>query len=131
MTSGVTQGYILGPLLFLIFVNHLPIIASSTARLFADDTKLYRQIKNIRDCDILQDDLNEFSAWSKIWLINFNALKCLVLRIREAIRYINTLDGVNLESVDSQKDFGVTISKTLKPATHIDIITKKAHQKKE
>ena len=111
-------------------MNDLPNIASSTARLFADDTKLYRQIKYIRDCDILQDDLNEFLAWSKIWLINFNALKCLVLTIREANRYINTLDGVNLESVDSQKDFGVTISKTLKPATHIDIITKKAHQKK-
>ena len=43
--------------------------------------------------------------------------------------YIYTLDGVNLESVDSQKDLGVTISKTLKPATHIDIITKKAYQK--
>ena len=47
----------------------------------------------------------------------------------EAIRYIYTLDGVKLESVDSQKDLGVTISKTLKPATHIDIITKKAYQK--
>ena len=129
VTSGVPQGSILGPLLFLIFVNDLPNIASSTAKLFADDTKLYRQIKNIRDCDILQDDLNEFLAWSKIWLINFNALKCIVLRIPEAIRYINTLDGVNLESVDSQKDLGVTISKSLKPATHIDIITKKAYQK--
>ena len=129
VTSGVPQGSILGPLLFLIFVNDLPNIASSTAKLFADDNKLYRQIKNIRDCDILQDDLNEFSAWSKIWLINFNALKCIVLRIREAIRYIYTLDGVNLKSVDSQKDLGVTISKTVKPATHIDIITKKVYQK--
>ena len=73
--------------------------------------------------------LNEFSEWSKIWFINFNAIKCMVLRIREAIRYIYTLDGVNLESVDSQKDLGVTISKTLKPATHMDIITNKAYQK--
>ena len=84
---------------------------------------------NIMDCDIIQDDLNEFSAWSKIWLIKFNAIKCIVLRIREAIKYIYTLDGVNLESVDCQKDLGVTISKSLKPATHIDIITKKAYQK--
>ena len=49
--------------------------------------------------------------------------------MREAVRYIYTLDGVHMESVDSQKDLGVTISKTLKPATHIDIITKKAYQK--
>ena len=113
MTSWVPQGSILGPLLFLIFVNDLLSIALSTAKLFADDTKLYRQIMNITDCDILQNDLNDFSAWSKIWLIKFNAIKCIVLRIREAIRYIYTLDGVKLESVDSQKDLGVTISKTL------------------
>lgn len=129
MTSGVPQGSILGPLLFLIFVNDLPNIAASTAKLFADDTKLYRTVKNTQECDILQDDLNKFSAWSKTWLIKFNALKCVVLRIREAIRYLYTLDGVNLESVENQKDLGVTISKTLKPTTHIDIITKKAYQK--
>ena len=117
VTSGVPQGSIFGTLLFLIFVNNLYSKALSIAKLFADDTKLYRQIMNIRDC--LQDDLNEFKAWSKIWLINLNATKCIVLRIREAIKYIYTLGGVNLESVDSQKDLGVTISKTLKPATHI------------
>ena len=83
VTSGVTQGSILGP----VFVNNLPSVTLSTAKLFADDTKLYRQIMNIMDCDILQDDLNEFSAWSKIWLIKFNAIKCIVLRIREAIRF--------------------------------------------
>ena len=69
-------------------MNDLPNIALSTAKLFADDTKLYRQIINIMDCDILQDDLNDISVWSKIWLIKFNAIKCIVLRIREAIKYI-------------------------------------------
>ena len=57
VTSGVPQGSILGPLLFPVFVNDLPNIALSTAKLFADDAKLYRQIMNIMDCDILQDDL--------------------------------------------------------------------------
>ena len=80
----------------------------------SDKSSLSKHLESIRDCDILQDDLNGFSAWSKIWLINFNAVKCAVMRIREAIRYIYTLDGVNFISVDSQKDLGVTISKTLK-----------------
>ena len=86
VTSGVPQGSILDPLLFFVVVNDLPSIALSTAKLFSDDTKLYKQIINIMDCGILQDDLNEFSAWSKIWLIKFNAIKCIVLRLREAIR---------------------------------------------
>ena len=60
VTSGLPQGSIFGPLLFLIFVNDLPSISSPTAKLFADDTKLYRQIIKIKDCDILQDDFNEF-----------------------------------------------------------------------
>ena len=83
---GPPQGSILDPLLFFVVVNDLPSIALSTAKLFSDDTKLYKQIINIMDCGILQDDLNEFSAWSKIWLIKFNAIKCIVLRLREAIR---------------------------------------------
>ena len=76
-------------------------------------------------------DVNVINVQKKKWLINFNAIKCVVLRIREAIRYIYALDGVNLESVASEKNLGVTISKTLKPVTHIDIVTKKAYQKIE
>ena len=53
----------------------------------------------------------------------------MVLRIKEAIKYIYTLDGIKLESVTDQKDLGVTISNSLKPKTHIEIVTKKAYQK--
>ena len=56
-------------------------------------------------------------------------MKCVVLRINEAIKYIYTLDGVQLESVVEQKDLGVNISNSLKPKTHIEKITKKAYQK--
>ena len=98
VTSGVPQGSIIGPLLFLLFVNDLPRTALSTAKLFADDTKVYRETPTKQECDMLQSELNNFSAWSKTWLINFNALKCVVLGVREAIQYMNTLDGIRLES---------------------------------
>ena len=65
--SGVPRGSILGPILFLIFVNDLPASAESNAKLLADDTKLYRLIVEYEDCELLQQDLNVLSAWSKTW----------------------------------------------------------------
>ena len=89
VTSGVPQGSILGPLLFLFYVNDIPDIVSSTAKMFADDTKVYRKISSKADCDSLQSDLNELAAWSKRWLLEFNAEKCVVLRIRAALWITN------------------------------------------
>ena len=129
VTSGVPQGSILGPVLFLLFVNDIPDSVATTAKMFADDTKLYHEISNIADCDTLQRDLNSLAAWSKIWLLDFNAEKCVVLRIRSALRYHYSLNGVYLQEVDSQKDLCVTVSNTLTPTKHIQDIVKKAHQK--
>ena len=129
ITSGVPQGSILGPLLFLIFVNDLPSFANLTAKLFADDTKLYGPANTINDCEKLQHDLNKFAAWSKLWLLNFNAQKCVVVRLREAVRYSYSLNGVYLNHVPVQKDLGVYISNNLKPSDHITNIVRKAYQK--
>ena len=129
ITSGVPQGSILGPLLFLLFVNDLPDVVSTTAKMFADDTKVYNEINNKADCDKLQRDLNALSAWSRIWLLDFNATKCVVLRIKAAIKYQYSLNGVYLQEVSSQKDLGITVSNTLTPNVHINEITKKARQK--
>ena len=91
VTSGVPQGSILGPVLFLLYVNDLPDTVTATAKMFADDTKVYRRIQTRSDCQELQNDLNRLAAWSKQWLLNFNATKCVALRIRNAVKYVYTL----------------------------------------
>ena len=78
--SGVPQGSILGPLLFLIYVNDLPLsINSSSLLLFADDTKCLKSIDCPHDCDLLQNDLSLLSDWSLKWKLLFNVFKCVNL----------------------------------------------------
>ena len=79
--SGVPQGSVLGPFLFLIFINDLPDNIRSSARLFADDCVLYRNIKSPIDCQILQDDLNSLSQWETDWQMKFNVAKCHSMRV--------------------------------------------------
>ena len=111
VTSGVPQGSILGPLLFLLYVNDIPDSVLSTAKLFADDTKLYSRVRNQEDCNALQADLNALAAWSRKWLLRFNETKCVVLKIHSAIQYVYTLNGKCLSEETSQKDLGITILK--------------------
>ena len=127
--SGVPQGSILGPLLFLYYVNDMPSYVSNTAKMFADDTKLYSEVKDQQDCASLQDDLNALSFWSRKWLLGFNETKCVVLKIRDCLNYVYTLNGHVLDTVDEQKDLGVYITSDLKPSTHINKIIKKANQR--
>ena len=68
VTSGVPQGSVLGPLLFLLFINDIPSHTKhSNIRLFADDCMLYRKIDDNKDCDLLQEDLNGLLDWEKKW----------------------------------------------------------------
>ena len=79
--SGVPQGSILGPLLFLIYINDLNASLSSTVHLFADDWAIFRVITNTKDCDDLQADLNQLYYWTQLWQLNLNQSKCKVMRI--------------------------------------------------
>ena len=74
--SGVPQGTVLGPILFLIYVNDIPETVNSNLKMFADDTNIFRILKNKSDCEILQADLENLSEWSNRWCLTFNTSKC-------------------------------------------------------
>ena len=74
--SGVPQGTVLGPLLFLVYINDMPECVKSEIKLFVDDSLLYRRIQNIADCHQLQEDLNKLQEWEQRWQMGFNADKC-------------------------------------------------------
>lgn len=81
VTSGVPQCSVLGPMLFLIFINDLDSGISYWILKFADDTKIYGCLKDPKDCDTLQDDLDLLCAWSNEWQMQFNIDKCRVMHI--------------------------------------------------
>ena len=101
--SGVPQGSVLGPLLFLLFINELPTWIINEMRMFADDTKLWCRIKKKSDGVTLQQDIDYLSKWSNIWQLKFNAEKCKVMHIGHscATEYYMTEGSVpiKLESV--------------------------------
>ena len=77
MLSGVPQGSVLGPLLFLLYVNDIHrCVSHSSVQMFADDIALYREIILPPDQDLLQEDLNQVYAWSCKWLLHLNPSKC-------------------------------------------------------
>ena len=70
--SGIPQGSILGPLLFLVYVNDIPQYTTSTTLLFADDTKCFRFINDPTDSITLQQDINSLVEWTTEWNLKFN-----------------------------------------------------------
>ena len=130
--SGVPQGSILGPILFLLFVNDmLNVINSATLAMFADDSKCYRIINNDADFSKLQQDLFSLTTWSLSNELYFQPTKCSHLRIsRKRIRPYRSysLNGIDVEVVSTGKDLGVVIVNDTSWKDHILMIVAKANR---
>ena len=133
--SGIPQGSVLGPALFLVFINDLPPSIKNLVKIFADDTKVYSTVGAICDREQLelQEDLDESSEWSGIWDLGFNAKKCKSLHIgrnNPRHRYYMHESGeqIPIEQVDSEKDLGVTFESTLRFDKHISNCVNKANR---
>ena len=129
VTSGVPQGTVLGPLLFLLYINDITCNIQSEIRLFADDCILYRTIRNRTDCSILQEDIDKLFSWAAVWQMQFNSKKCHILSItrqrsKSATTY--TLGTEVLSQVDSYPYLGVTVSSDLRWHNHVSCISTKA-----
>ncbi len=128
--SGVPQGSVLGPCLFLFYINDIAEGLNSTVRLFADDTMCYLVIKNNRDAEAFQKDLGKLEVWEKTWQMEFHPDKCEVITItrkRNPIKYPYSLHGHLLKHVDVVKYLGVNISKDLRWKHHIAKVAAKAN----
>lgn len=129
VTSGVPQGSVLGPILFIIFINDLDDGVLSKILKFADDTKMMGSVRSEEDVKVLRDDLAKLFKWSEVWQMKFNIDKCKIMHIgykNPGAKY--EVNGKELDVVKNEKDLGIVISDDLKVATQCGIAAKKGYQ---
>ena len=131
--SGVPQGTVLGPLLFLVYINDISdgLSPGTIIRLFADDSLIYRIIESIKDAEILQKDLTALETWAKLNKMEFHPGKCQVLRItnkliENTILKNYTIYNVTLAIVESAKYLGVIIDNKLDWSAQISAACRKS-----
>ena len=126
--SGVPQGSVLGPVLFLLYINDLPnALEDNSIKLFADDAKLDNSITCDEDTVSLQRNLNNMVDWSEKWSLTLNTNKCKVLHLSRSANakkqsyYMMNPDGaIILEEVHHEKDLGVYIDSNLSFEVHVN-----------
>ena len=133
VTAGVNQGTVLGPSLFLIYINDLPLSISSTMRLFADDCFQYRSINSPVDCQNIQNDLYALIKWEKDWQTSFNVDKCHTICFSIKKSNLDTTYVLNnhvLTKVHHYSYLGVILSedRSYKWSQHIAHMTSSAKQ---
>ena len=128
--AGVPQGSILGPILFLIYINDIVSEIGSNIRLFADDTSLYIIVENpITYAVCLNSDLSKISIWANNWLVDFNLMKIesmlISRKLNKPVHPPLFMQEVQIAEVSSHKHLGLVLSNDCTWHQHIDYITKK------
>ena len=130
-TSGVPQGTVLRPLLFLMYINDLPDGLNSTVRLFADDALLYGTICCDEDTADLQNDLYRLEDWQQKWQMEFNPSKCKIMCFttrRDPPKREYVFCGEILEEVERHPYLGVMLDNKMRWSPHVETITSKANK---
>ena len=131
VTSGVPQGTVLGPLMFLLYLNDITKGISSEIRLLADDCIMYRQINNAKDSEDLQNDINLLCDWEQRWQMKFNKAKCYAMNITHKTDPLHTnycMGDTTLETVKNHTYLGVELNNKLSWANHIQNVKTRANQ---
>ena len=129
--AGVPQGSVLGPLMFLIYINDLVDLVRSNIKLFADDTTLYLNIDDpINAAETINSDLSDIDQWSKDWLVTFNASKTDSMLVSRKVNQLNhppiLFQGHTLQNITQHKHLGLTIRSDLRWSDHISHICNKS-----
>ena len=133
VTSGIPQGSVLGPMLFVCYINDMPDVVASPIHMFADVTKIFRQMTAQSDQVTLQTDLRQLEAWTKKWQFRFNEEKCKVMHLGQYNHhydYTITSGGkdTTLGETTNERDLGVQIDHDLKFDQQVEMVANKANK---
>ena len=133
VTSGVPQGSVLGPILFVIFINDLPDVIRVMMRMYADDSKIPRRLKAPDHVNQVQVSVNNSVKWANIWQMFYHYKKCHLLHVgnnmEDTAYTMETTNGtISIEKVKSEKDLSVIFDSKLTFTEHISTKVTRANQ---
>ena len=130
--SGVPQGSVLGPVLFIVYINDISdcVLRGSKMKLYADDAKVYTVIDDLNSQAILQQSLDSVLAWSRHWQLALSESKCAVLHLSVGVNHSGLreyfISDYRLPVIDCFTDLGVTFNSKFNFSSHIDKISHRA-----
>jgi ribonucleases P/MRP protein subunit RPP40 len=134
VNSGVIQGSVLGPLLFILFINDLIDQIKNNPKVFADDTKSIAKLSENNPNSNFQNDINNVLEWTNVWLMRLNLDKCKVMHLSKKnpktayiMRSYENNESKKIEITESQRDLGIQVSSNLKYADQVSKASSKAN----